>query len=291
MMRRNKPHRLIVLKVIVTTILSLMPAVLRTPAYLRQQHVAFPIEKEGLLKALRRKALTEKELTREITSRGVNFQLTTPAVESEIRQAGRYLGRRGVNNLIATVRDSFRPSSDDKSSPGGKRPDIYRVRVTIIDPQRRPVEEVKVWSTIGGEPKKVAGGWQFDIPSASVPVDGKVTFHASKETAFLTGERGIKLDRDANPVVTVELFRNVKEVIVRGIVLDEANNAIGEVRVNIVGYESELVITQPNGGFVLPAHAAVGQQVLLHAEKPGYKAVNQYHPAGEEPVTIILERR
>jgi hypothetical protein len=30
---------------------------------------------------------------------------------------------------------------------------------------------------------------------------------------------------------------------------------------------------------------------MIHAEKPGYKAVNQYHPAGEEPATIILERR
>lgn len=290
-MRREKPHGLVALKVVVTALLSLVLAAREAPAYLRQRQVAPPIEKEGLLRALRREALSAKELIREIKSRGVNFELTTPAAESEIRWAGKYLGRTGVNNLIAAIRDNFRGPPDSKLSQSGKRPDIYRVRVTIIDPQRRPVEEAKVWSTVGGEPKKVAGGWQFDIPSASVPLDGKVTFHASKESAFLTGERDLKLDRDANPAVTVELIKNVKEVVVRGVVLDEANNAVGEVRVNVVGYESETVVTQPNGGFVLSAHAAVGQQVLLHAEKPGYKAVNQYHPAGEDPATIILERR
>lgn len=70
---------------------------------------------------------------------------------------GRSRGREGANT-------SFRP------------PAIYRVRVTVIDPQRVPVEDAKVWSTVGGEPKKVAGGWQFDIPGASLPGDGKVTF-------------------------------------------------------------------------------------------------------------------
>jgi len=291
-MRRKKPHNLIVLKVTITTLLSLLPTVLQThAANQRQQQVAPPIEKDGLLMALRRKALPEKELIREITSRGVNFQLNTPAAEDEIRRAGRYLGSRGVDNLVAAVRANFRRPPEERSGPQRPKPDIYRVRVTVIDPQRRPVEDAKVWSTIGGEPKKVAGGWQFDIPSASVPIDGQVTFHASKKNAFLTGERGLKLERDANPAVSIELSKDVKEVVVRGIVLDESNHAIGEVRVNLVGHESEAVITRPNGGFVLPAHAAVGQQVLLHAEKPGYKAVNQYHPAGEEPATIILERK
>lgn len=290
-MRRKKPHSLMVLKVTITALLSLLPTVLQTHANQRQRQVAPPIEKEGLLMALRRKALPEKELIQEITSRGVNFQLNTPAAEDEIRRAGRYLGRRGVDNLVAAVRANFRRPPEERSGPQRPKPDIYRVRVTVIDPQRRPVEDAKVWSTIGGEPKKVAGGWQFDIPSASVPIDGQVTFHASKENAFLIGERGLKLERDANPAVSIELIRDVKDVVVRGIVLDESNHAIGEVRVNVVGHESEAVITRPDGGFVLPAHAAVGQQVLLHAEKPGYKAVNQYHPAGDEPATIILERR
>jgi hypothetical protein len=38
-----------------------------------------------------------------------------------------------------------------------ERDAIYRVRVTVLDPAQVPVEDAKVWSSMGGEPKKVAG--------------------------------------------------------------------------------------------------------------------------------------
>jgi hypothetical protein len=250
-----------------------------------------PIEKEGLLRSLSRKALTSNELIQEIKSRGVSFQLTTVDDENEIRKSATYLRKKGIDNLIAAIRNNFRPRKNGGSEPGGKLPAIYRVRVTLLDPQRHPVEDAKVWSTVGGEPKKVAGGWQFDIPSASVPMNGQVTFYATKESAFLGGETPLLLGADPNPAVTIDLGMRVSEVNIRGIILDGENNAVGEVRVNVVGYESEAVITHPHGGFVLPAHAAVEKQVLLHAEKPGYQSVNEYHPAGNEPATIVLKRK
>src|ERR1035438_6391731 len=45
----------------------------------------------------------------------------------------------------------------------------YRVRVTVIDGQQTPVSDAKVWSSIGGEPMKVEGGWQFVIPKDTKP--------------------------------------------------------------------------------------------------------------------------
>src|ERR1700682_5885774 len=57
---------------------------------------------------------------------------------------------------------------------------IYHVRVTVVGPEGTPVEDAKVWSSMGGEPKKVAGGWQFDIPSAARPADGKLTVWATR---------------------------------------------------------------------------------------------------------------
>ena len=44
---------------------------------------------------------------------------------------------------------------------------LYRVRVTVLNPQQQPINDAKVTSSMGGEPKKVEGGWQFDIPAAS----------------------------------------------------------------------------------------------------------------------------
>lgn len=44
-------------------------------------------------------------------------------------------------------------------------------------------------------------------------------------------------------------------------------SAVEGVRVSVVGHEEEAVTTGSGGQFVLPAHAADGQQAQLHAEK------------------------
>jgi hypothetical protein len=173
------------------------------------------------------------------------------------------------------------------------RTSIYRLRVTVINQQGSPVNELeeglKVWSSFGGEPKRVAGGWQFDIPNAGKPRDGKLTIYASKESAFLTGSADLILSDDYNPAVIVNLRRD-DSAKVRGQVVDGKNRAVAGVRVFVVGYESEAVITQEGGGFELPAHAVTGQQVLLYAGKNGYQPAKQLHPAGDTPAELILER-
>lgn len=166
--------------------------------------------------------------------------------------------------------------------------DLIRLRVLVVDPQGRPVEDSEVSTSVGGEPKQVAGGMEFDIPLSSLPADGKVTVHAAKETAFLSGSSEVRLGKDLAPAVTVQLA--AQHVSIRGIVLDESQNAIEGVRVSVVGYEGEAVTTGAGGQFVLPAHAAEDQQVQLHAEKAGYKGITQSHPAGSFPATLTLER-
>jgi hypothetical protein len=170
------------------------------------------------------------------------------------------------------------------------RVEIYRVRVTVIDGLNNPVDDARVRSTVGGEPKKVEGGWQFDIPAASKPLNGKVTFYATKENAFSRGQSELQLGDDPNPAITVKITRPTEGVMIRGIVTDESGRAIAGARVSILGYEAEAVVTRPDGGFVLPAHAADGQQVRLHVEAAKYKAVSQWHPAGEFSVEIRLVR-
>lgn len=166
---------------------------------------------------------------------------------------------------------------------------IYRVRATVINPQGVPVEEAKVWSSVGGEPKKVAGGWQFDIPAASKPRDGKLTVFAQQESAYLDGRAELTLSDDLNPTVTIKMT-NDASAKVRGQVTDTKGRAVAGARVFVVGYGSEAVITKEDGNFELPAHKAVNQQVQVVAEKAGVGNARLWHPAGETSVQLVLQR-
>lgn len=167
--------------------------------------------------------------------------------------------------------------------------DIYRLRVTVLDPQRIPVEDAKVWSSIGGEPKKVAGGWQFDISSASIPKDGKLIIFASIESVFQKGEYALQLTEDPNPSITIQLQKPTS-ASVRGIVIDESGRAVEGARINVVGYAKEAVTTLVGGNFELIAYVAEGEEVLLHIEKQGYAAENSRHRAGGKPIEIKLKK-
>jgi hypothetical protein len=168
--------------------------------------------------------------------------------------------------------------------------DIYRVRITVIGPQGTPTEDAKVWSSIGGEPKKVAGGWQFDIPATSRPADGKLTVWASMDSAYLNGSADAQLFADYNPSVSIQVKAD-QTASVRGLVVDRSNRSIAGALVTVAGYGSEAVVTQEGGNFVLPAHASREQSVLLRVEAKGYVAATQWHPAGNDPATIVLDRK
>ena len=174
---------------------------------------------------------------------------------------------------------------------------VYRVRATVVNERGVPVDNerdapadaVKVWSSAGGEPKKVSGGWQFDIPAATKPLDGKVTFYAKWETAFLEGRADLRLDEDFNPTITIKLVHDTSAEV-RGQVTDEKGRAVSGASVFVVGYKSEAIITKEGGDFKLPAHAAVGQLVLVVAEKPGVGLGRLNLPAGDTPSQLVLYR-
>jgi len=113
--------------------------------------------------------------------------------------------------------------------------------------------------------------------------------YATREGAFLTGRVEVTLSNDYNPSVSIKLSR-VDSAIVRGQIVDGKNHAIAGARVFVVGYESEMFITKDGGNFTLPAHAAVDEQVKLYAEKSGYRPTTQWHPAGDHPAVVVLER-
>ena len=167
---------------------------------------------------------------------------------------------------------------------------IYHLRTIVLGPTATPVEDAKVWASASSEPKKIAGGWQFDIPEGSKPQDGKLTIYASVESAFLTGKSEVQLGEDRNPTISIRL-RADTSASVRGIIIDAAGNGISGARVMVVGYDSEAVFTGTEGSFSLPAHAANRQIVRVHAQKTGYTAANEDCLAGDSPVTLVMTKR
>ncbi len=67
------------------------------------QQGASPITREGLLGALKTRALSGRELIGEVHTYGVSFELTT-ADEEQIRHTGKYLGKKGLDDLIEAIR-------------------------------------------------------------------------------------------------------------------------------------------------------------------------------------------
>jgi hypothetical protein len=167
---------------------------------------------------------------------------------------------------------------------------IYRVRAIVLDVQKLPVDDANVTSSMGGEPKRVAGGWEFDIPAAAKPDDGKLTIYASLPSAFLTGRVEVRLAADFNPLATVQLARDTS-ARVRGVVVARSGHPVSGAKIGVVGYASEAVITPANGDFNLVAHAAEGQQTELVVQKAGFLPTRKWCQAGEDHAqTIILDQ-
>jgi hypothetical protein len=168
---------------------------------------------------------------------------------------------------------------------------IYRVRIIVLDDHQIPTNDATVTCSVGGEIKRVGGGWECDIPSKTKPLDSRVQVYATIADAFLTGHTDIELNGDYSPVTTIQLSKNTSARIM-GMIVDEDNNPLEGAHVGVVGYDSEGVTTKLGGNFSLFAHKADGQQVRLFAFKPGYMSgPPEWHMAGDHPVIIVLNQQ
>jgi hypothetical protein len=166
---------------------------------------------------------------------------------------------------------------------------LYIVRVFVLGIDKQPIDDpsASVTSSNGGEPKKVKGGWEFDIPPQSRAADGKLKLFASVKNAFLAGSSTLVLGKDYFPTAEIQLAQDTS-AMVRGIVIDENRRSVAGARVSIAGY-SDIAVTDKMGNFVLPAHAAEGQMVHLRAQKDQMNA-DVSAPASNEPVELVLKR-
>lgn len=163
-------------------------------------------------------------------------------------------------------------------------PELYRLRVTVLE-KGQPVEDAEVRSSVGGEKKKVEGGWELDVPAGILPADRKVTVYADKD--FSHGRREVILDKDLQPAVTVELKADLSAKVF-GRVQDGKGRSVEGARVWVERYAAEAVTTGPGGEFNLAAHAAPKQTVRLHFKKGDLEPPSQDEPAGKS-VTLLLD--
>jgi hypothetical protein len=169
-----------------------------------------------------------------------------------------------------------------------RAPDVYRVRVIVLDHEGVPADDSKVTSSWGGEPKLVQGGWEFTIPHGTMPISGAVEIYAERPAAFERGVTAVKLAADANVSTTIRMAVDSTAQI-SGIVLDQQRSAITGARVTVVGHENEAVITGSTGGFHMLAHAPTGKQVQVHVQRTGFRAHIDFYQAGYAH-EIILSR-
>jgi TIR domain-containing protein len=195
----------------------------------------------------------------------------------------------GIGLLIVAVAliALFRRSSEPPPPP--PKPQIYAVRVQVLDPKGLPVADSTVRTSAGNEPQRTPDGWwEVEIPAAKVPAGGRITLWA--EHPEWEGNRQDVLLAD-NPNVRVEIRLKEPESWLKGQVVDERERPLAGVRVSRQGGAPGEAITDADGRFALKLSVPPHTRVRLRAELGDLVSEGEYCYAGRDTCSIILEKR
>jgi hypothetical protein len=152
--------------------------------------------------------------------------------------------------------------------PLTKKPDLYSLRVQVVDPARTPVRNSMVRTSAGNEPHLLPDGWwEVQIPRAKVPVDGRVSVWA-EHADWATAHAEVRLDEDAEP--NLELRLQPPQGTVPGIVVDAQGRGVAGARVTVLEHAVGAAETDRDGRFHILLTAAAGTKVTLHVEHPDH---------------------
>jgi hypothetical protein len=141
---------------------------------------------------------------------------------------------------------------------------VYRVQVTVLDLDKRPIHDAEVSAAIG-QKKQTDIGWEFDIYPQDRQAGSVVTFYASAKDRYLEGHRSLNLGANFSPDVAIELAP-LQQADVLGAVQTRDGKAVAGASVSVIGY-SDQATTDSMGDFKLPSHAANGQMVTVRIQK------------------------
>jgi hypothetical protein len=163
---------------------------------------------------------------------------------------------------------------------------VYHIQITVLRPDKSPVELAQVKASTGGELKMDGSGWLLDVPPQSRPADGSITFSASAKDEFLSGKTTLLLGQDYYPVATIQTIAETSAVL-RGVVVDEDMQAVAGATVSVDG-SPDAAVTDRRGNFVVAAHAGKGQLVEVRATKGSLKG--HLSARAGKTVEVIMSR-
>ncbi len=181
------------------------------------------------------------------------------------------------------------PRSPDGPGPGPQRPDLYALRVQVVDPGGRPVSGAKVRASAGNEPQLLPDGWwEVEIPRVKVPQDGHVEVWA--ESPAWDGAHGeVVLGTEPNP--RLELTLRPPASHLGGVVQDRRGRLVAGARVLPLEARGSEAVTNASGRFELELAVPKETRVRLRTEAPGPGggSAEAYCYAGRDSCILELE--
>jgi hypothetical protein len=170
-----------------------------------------------------------------------------------------------------------------------KKPDLYEVRVQLLDPDGRPVSGGKIRTSTGNEALFLPqdGWWEIQVPRAKVPKDGKVTLWAEHDD-WESNQPDLVLRSDRN--VQARIHLKPPQSTIRGRVVDENNHALAGVKIAPQDGTPGGATSEPDGTFALVLPVPRERRIGLRAELKGWAPDTTYCYAGRDGCQVVLTK-
>lgn len=168
-------------------------------------------------------------------------------------------------------------------------PDLYQLRVQVLEPDGRPVAGATVRTSAGNEPHLLPDGWwEIQIPDVKVPQDRKISIWA-EHPRWEANRAELLLEKDENPRAEIRLQR--PESWFRGRVVDEDNNVLRGVKISRQDGLPGTTLTRNDGTFELKLPVPNEERIQLRAELPGWAPDSTMCYAGRDSCPMVLSKR
>lgn len=173
-----------------------------------------------------------------------------------------------------------------KSSVSDSQPQIYSIRVQVLDPEGNPMSAATIRGDVQNEPQRTPDGWwEFEVPLAKVPYDGRITLWAEAD-GWRGGSQTVLLGADPNPTVAISLLP--PESRLAGNVESTAGSGIEGATVTATDVAIVSTVTDLHGRFQLTLPVPRDTQVRIRAEHPDFDGVQNFCYSGRDQCSLVM---